>query len=125
MPPIRAPLGQISSNIRRGPELTPIQRAKIIGAVEHSISPAEVVATYRLLDSTVRSIIQLDLERNECESKPRIGRLKKYTPYNKRIILQYVRNNPKHTYAQVKKGCNLKISHTTIKAILRANGITN
>ena len=98
MPPIRTPLAQVSGNSHRGPDLTPIQRAKIIGAADHRASPAQIAATYGVKYGTVRSTIRLDLERNDCNSQPRIGRPKLCTDREERIILRYVRLNPKHTY---------------------------
>ena len=67
MPPIRTPLGQISGNSRpKGHELTPIQRAKIVGAAEYGVSLAQIAAQSSLPDSTICYTIQQDTERSEC-----------------------------------------------------------
>ena len=125
MPPIRTPLGRVSGNSRRGPDLTPVQRAKIIGAAEHGISPSQIATTYGLKYTTIQSTIQLDPERDNCNSQPRSGRPKSYTDRDVRIVLRFVRKHPKATYTEVKSEIGLDISHSTIKRILRESGITN
>jgi transposase len=58
-------------------------------------------------------------------NKPRSSRPKSYTPREERIILRFIRNNPKSVYKDIRRECAVKISTTTIKSILHNYGISN
>jgi hypothetical protein len=51
---LRIPLGPQSSNIRRGPELTPYARGKIVGAAQSGKTPTQIADTSKLSRSTIR-----------------------------------------------------------------------
>jgi len=67
---LRTPLGPRSGNSRRGPELTPYQRGRILGVATLGRTPTQIADVENCLISTIKSIIELDLERNDRQSKP-------------------------------------------------------
>jgi transposase len=121
----RVPLGPRSGNIRRGPELNPFTRAKIIGAHDFGATPTQIGKRYKLAESTIRSTIELNPERSNGVSKPRSGRPKLYTEREERCILQQVRLYPKCTYADVRRACLVTLCDSTLRRILKKHGITN
>jgi transposase len=122
---LRTPLGPRSGNIRRGPELTPYARGKIVGAAQSGKTHTQIAITQKWARSTVQSTLSLDLYRNEGESQPRSGRPKTYTEREERSILRQVRLHPKCTYADVRRACLIKLCDSTLKRILKKHGITN
>jgi hypothetical protein len=56
----RTPLGEISTNIRRGIKLTLSIRSRIYGAHDFSVRIAEIARRYEILESTVRSTVELE-----------------------------------------------------------------
>jgi hypothetical protein len=122
---LRTPLGPRSGNARRGPELTPYARGKIVGAAQLGASPTVIATLQNLPRTTISSTIHVDPERNEGQSKPRTGRPKLYTDQDERRILRQVRLYPKCTYADVRKACVVTLCDTTLKTILKKHGISN
>ena len=84
---LRIPLASKSGNIRRGPELTPYARGKIVGAAEAGKTPSKIAATTKLSQSTIRQTLHLDLEHKDGESKQQSSRLKLYTAHKERSII--------------------------------------
>ena len=70
---LRTPLGPRSGNVRRGPELTPYAKGKIVGAAQVGCSPSEIAAAQNLPRTNIRNTLRLDTERDEGYSKPRSG----------------------------------------------------
>jgi hypothetical protein len=122
---LRTPLGSRSGNSRRGPELTPYQRGRILGAATLGRTPTQIADVENCPISTIKSTIELDLERNDGQSKPRSGRPKLYNDRDERCILQQVRLFPKCTYADVRKACAVTLCDSTLKTILKKYGIAN
>jgi hypothetical protein len=122
---LRTPLGPRSGNSRRGPELTPYARGKIVGAAQMGSSPSVIAAVQNQSQTNIRNTLRLDLERNEGQSKPRSGRPKLYTDRDERRILRQVRLFPKCTYADVRKACAITLCNTTLKTILSKHSISN
>jgi hypothetical protein len=75
----RIPLGPRSGNARRGPELSPNTRSKIIGARDFGGTPTLIGRRYKLSESTIQSTLLLNAERNKSVSKPRFGQPKTYS----------------------------------------------
>ena len=122
---LRTPLGPHSGNSRRGPELTPYQRGKIIGAASLGRTPTQIAEVENWPISTIKSTIELDPERNDGQSKSRSGRPKLYNDRDERSILRQVRLFPKCTYADVRNACAITLCDSTLKTILKKFGITN
>src|SRR5947209_15880559 len=123
MPPIRTPLGALSSNITNRKELTPYERGKVVAYIDAGLTPTQVATTLKLPRTTIRQTVSLDPLRNNGASQPRTGRPKSYTMAEERLILRHVRLHPKDTYKDVKKACGTACSTTTLKRILKAYGI--
>ena len=51
---LRTPLGSISGNRRRGPELTPYKRGLISGAYRYGVTPKYIAEQENVPESTVR-----------------------------------------------------------------------
>jgi hypothetical protein len=122
---LRTPLGPRSGNSRRGPELTPYQRGRILGAATLGRTPTRIADVENWPISTIKSTIELDLERNNGQSKPRSGRPKLYNDRDERRILRQVRLFPKCTHADVRKACAVTLCDSTLKTILKKYGIAN
>lgn len=121
----RTPLRPISSNIRRGKELTPYQRAIIEGAACAGASIAELSEAHNIPKSTIKDTIKQAPLRHEGYSQPRPGRPQKTSEADKRLILRIVRKDPSLTYKQLREATRLEISHDIFYRILKAAGITN
>ena len=118
MPKQCIPLGEISGNVKRRRELTPYERAQIIGAAKCGVNPSTISA--RLLHSrrTVRSTLSLESLRSNGKSQPRSGRPKKYSKYDERLLVCIVHQFPKFTYTQLRAFTGLKLCDNTIRTIL-------
>jgi len=125
MPPQRSILGSISGNRVSNCELTPYTRGKIVGLSLKGAKSTEIQDRLKITRGALRSTLSLDCLRNEGVSQPRTGRPKVYTEAEERKVVRHARINPKDSYAQVKKACNLSFSHRTIKKILAEHGIVN
>jgi len=118
MPTPRRPLGVIDGNIKKRKELTPYKRGMIVGARKLSAKIPQIAEGLKVPESTVKTTLYSDLVCNDGVSRPRSGAPKRYTDQDERVILQFVRNNPKTKYAEIKRQCQLDISHSMIKRIL-------
>ena len=125
MPPQRTPLGLSSGNRLPGHELSPYTRGQIIAYRKAGFAPLEIALCVNESPSTVKYTISVDALRNNGETQVHAPRGKSYTVNNVCYILCFVQAEPKATYAQVKLCCGLTCSTTTIKKILKDNGITN
>jgi transposase len=121
----RIPLGTRSVNVRRGPELSPNTRGKIIGAKDFGGTATQIAKRYNHPESTIRSTLKLESERVRNVSQPRSGRPKTYSDRDERHILRHVRLHPKCTYADVRRACLVKLYDSTLKSILKKHGIAN
>ena len=115
MPPQRTPLAPKSLNLIPRKHISLYLRAKIAGKAEVGVRPAELAQEYSLEYSTVWRTIQLDLKRYEGESLPKAPRKKSYIEAEERLLLRYIRLNPKDIYAEVKRAYGLACSRSTIK----------
>jgi hypothetical protein len=77
------------------------------------------------LKSTVQYIFRQDELRNNGQSLLRKSRGKSYTDSEERLLLRYIRLNPKDIYKQVIIACNLSYKLITVKKILKKHGINN
>ena len=128
----RTPLGPKSANARvlkkrktSRKELSPHKRSMIEGMHVASIPPCEISRLTEIPYTTVQSTLQLLPSRSKRQSLPRSGRPSKLTKVLKRNIIRYCRQNPKATYATVKRELALDCSHMTIARIVKKQGIKN
>jgi hypothetical protein len=125
MPPSRTPLGSISGNRFKGTHISPYIRGKIAGKASKGCSQRRIAIQLKLTKLIVQYTIIQDELRNKGVSLLRTARRKSYNDYDKRILLQYIRLNPKDIYEQVITACGLRYRPTTVKTILRKYGISN
>lgn len=121
----RRPLGPISGNSTVRKELSPYQRGLIVGQAQKGAKPLEISRDLNIPRTTIISTLELDLLRNEGKSIPRPGRPLCYTPRNERVLLRFIRNNPKCSYNDIRQACGVIISNSTLKTILDKHGISN
>jgi hypothetical protein len=86
----RIPLGTRSVNVRRGPDLSPNTRGKIIGAYDFGGKPSQIGKAYNFNESTIRSTLKLEPVRDWNKLQPRSGRQKTYSNRDERHILRQV-----------------------------------
>lgn len=125
MPPQRRPLGTISSNHLPQKHFSPYARGVISGKASEGATPTKIAKDLKIDRETVRRTIKLESIRDEGKSLPKAARKKSYTDIEERHILRWVRAHPKDTYKQVKAGCGVACSKSTLKKILKKHGIQN
>ena len=79
MPPIHTPLASISTNRKRGIELTPYQRGQIIGLNAADQSIRKIQNQLELSHNAVQGTIKHQKSRPDRLSIPRYGYFPKYT----------------------------------------------
>ena len=121
----RTPLGPISSNRPRGPELTPYKRGIINRAVQYGATPKVIAEQERIPESTIRWIISRASQRHNGVSKPRSGYPTIVTDRARRHIIHIARMNPRITYEDLKKESGHSYSKATAYRILKEYGLTN
>jgi hypothetical protein len=121
----RTSLGELSSNIIRGKELTPKIKGKILGMRDCGHNVPYIMGRLKLSRCAVRYTIDQDELRPNAETLPRPGQTKSFSALDERNILRWARSNPKFTYAKLKDATGVGCSHKTISRILQSHGITN
>ncbi|KAL2037000.1 hypothetical protein N7G274_010285 [Stereocaulon virgatum] len=121
----RRPLGPISGNRPRGPELTPCKRGIVNGAVQFGATPKYIAEQERVPESTVKWTISRAPHRHNGISKPRSGRPTIVNDRARRHIIHITRLNPQITYEDLKKESKHHYSKATAYHILRDYGLTN
>jgi transposase len=125
MPSKRQPLGQISGNVSNRKQLTPIERAEIIGASKCGVRPGKIAKDLLVPRTTVYTTIDRAPQRDNHKTRVRSGRPREYTRYRKRILLRVVRQFPKYTYKQLWAFSGLKMHDSTMRRILQRHYITS
>ena len=125
MPPIRTPLASISTNRKRGIELTPYQRGQIIGLNAAGQSIREIQDQLGLSRNAVRGTIERQKSRPDGLSAPRCGHPPKYTDRETRSMIRCVRIHPKMTFAERRAHCDTEMSNSHIKNICREIGLSH
>ena len=124
MASLRVPLSGISANIQRRRELSPYERGIIVGVSKTTDSATVIAQLTKVPRTTIQSTLLIDSEHDEGTTKPRSGRPKIYDERDERLILRYVRKNPKDTYADILEAISIDISKSTIRRILQDYGLT-
>ena len=118
MPPQRTPLGAIDSNRRRGKDISPYIRGKIVGMADSGSSVSEIQARYRVSRKAVRGSTAQDSQRPEGKSVPYSGYPPTYTIRDKRLILRNLRLFPKSTFDDRRLESGIEMSNSTIKRLV-------
>ena len=121
----RTPLGPVSGNRRRGPELTPYKRGEIIGKYNAGVICQNIAHILETPKSTIDYTINQASTRPNGESKPRTGRPPKLSDRDKRHVIRVTRMDPRITYARLKLQYGLDCSTDTIYRVLKEYGLTN
>lgn len=119
----RRPLGVISGNRKPGEELSPYLRGRIIGKYEEGRNKAQIARDLKIPESTVRSTLCLDPQRNEGKTKSRSGAPPRYSQRTLRNVLLYTRKNPKCSYQDIRDHFRSEISNDTIRRLHEKHGI--
>ena len=122
---LRTPLGPISSNRRRGPELTPYKRGIINGAHKNGCTPKYIAGAENTSLNTVKKTILHASQHPNGVSKPRSGRPPTTTVRDRRIVIRIAWVNPRITYQKLQEESQLDISRSTFYRILREYGLKN
>ncbi|KAF1818364.1 uncharacterized protein K489DRAFT_96774 [Dissoconium aciculare CBS 342.82] len=116
-------LAPISSNERRGAEVSDGKRHMIIGRYLAGQKIKEIPEAESMKHHTVYRLIQRYKERGTPSVLLRTGRPLKATPRDipalKRVVLQ----DPKLTFEALKKEADVDLSSTIIKKVLRDEGL--
>ena len=121
----RTPLGPISGNRRRGPDLSPFIRGGIIAAYRYSGGPTQITANKKLPINTVKKVLQNLNSTLTGVSKRRTGQPSIVDEHDKRYIIHTVRIQPHLTYKALKEATGHNFSKSTAYRILREYGLTN
>lgn len=123
MPQPRPPLQPDSGNRRRGTQLTPYLRGKIIQAFDNGTSRAQISRDFDLPWSTVNEQIQTRDSRPNGVIPPRTGRPPILNAHIKRRLLRFINLNPFASYTRIRRELFIAASDDTIRRALQAYGI--
>jgi transposase len=93
---------EISGNRRLGAELSDIQRAGILSAVEAGEEKTKIAARYRVTRRVIYNTIDRWNNHHTLKSLPRPRRPEKLTQRQKRLLLRIIRRNPRIDYTALK-----------------------
>ena len=121
----RTPLGEISSNARRGPDSTQFDIGKVWYAKEIGHNPTTASRVLKKARSTVQSIfLRLD-EDPTATLKPRSGRPRILSRRDERLILRAIRKDPYLSSRKIIMESGVKYYIKTIRRILERYGIAH
>jgi len=121
----RTPLGPISGNRPRGPDLTPKQRGIIIRAASAGKKKAWISNRYKIPFSTIKSTLKQAALQPDGYSKPYTGRPPKFTERDQRHLIRVARVEPTIEYGDLIQRCDLKCLKSTVYRALKEYGLTN
>lgn len=122
MPP-RTPLGLISGNSRRGPELNDFARGEIAALKRIGLRISEITREVNRPWQTVKNVIARLKGDPQATPRPHPGAPEKASDRDKRAILRVVRGNPKLSARMVVAESGVKVSESTIRRILKRCGL--
>ena len=125
MLPQRTPLAPRDINTIVRKELSEFKRGRIIRMHNSGATKVTIQRFYSYPYSTISNTILTNELRYDSYSLPRSSAPKCYLDAKERLILRYVRTNPKDTYQEVIDRCKVGISRKTVRRILKAYGIQN
>jgi hypothetical protein len=96
---LRTPLKDLDVNLRRrGTELTPYERGRILGVRVAGMSPREIEVAINYSKYAITGTIVLEILRLNSNSLPRKGRLIIYNERDRRSMLRNIRSFLKLTF---------------------------
>jgi transposase len=117
-------LAEVSGNSRKGPELTPYERGKVVARWEDGKTVPDIHRKMHIARSTIRNTIEAGSNREQGRSLPRSGRPKALSRSEEQYILYLARRFPKCTYRQLGESILPRVSRKTIYRILKRHHIT-
>ena len=116
---------EISGNRRPGAELSDVQRAGILSAVEAGEEKTKIAAKYRVSRRVIYNTIDRWNNHHTLKSLPRPGQPEKLTRRQKRLLLRIVRRNPRIDYAALKcQAAGVTVKHRTLQHLFKKHYIT-
>jgi transposase len=103
MPPRREPCAEISENRRRGPNLTPDQRQRIIAKRQCGCTIRELAVEFGRSERAIKYTIRTYASAPTTQEKPRSGRRSILSARTKKLIYRKARSEPKVSYAELAK----------------------
>lgn len=120
------PLGEISGNSRRGPEMTPYERGRMVQGNCDGLSIHEIGRQLNRPYETIKSSLKVIPVRKDGESLPRNGAPSLLTERQTRAILHTVYRTPKVSYKDLLTQVGLgPRNQYTVYRCLKEHGITN
>jgi len=103
MPPRREPLSETSGNRRRGPNITPDQRQRIIAKRECGCTVKDLAEEFGRSENAIRYTIHTYANTTTTQERPRPGRPPILSARTQKLIYRKARSKPKITYAELAK----------------------
>ncbi|KAF1923518.1 uncharacterized protein M421DRAFT_104392 [Didymella exigua CBS 183.55] len=134
MPPQRQILQELDQNVRRGPNLTIVQRNQIMGLLAGGCTVKEAADAYGRTERCIRDLRKKYTTTGTTEDKPRSGRPPILSLSQKKIIYRKARAAPKIEYSDLAKEAvyvnaegtpSKPPSRSTLYRVLKQQGLTN
>jgi transposase len=125
---------EIDQNVRRGPNISPAARHKIIAKREEGVTVRELAAEFGRSKSAIKYTIRTYTKTATTKDQPRSGRPPILSLYQKKIIYRKARATPKIEYSELAEvgvvvnpeGTSSKApSRTTLWRVLKHKGLSN
>jgi transposase len=133
MPPPRRFGQEVDGNARRGPNISPVDRARIIAKRQLGATTAELAAEYGRSESAIKYTIRTYSSLPTTHEKPRSGRPPLLSLHQKKMIYRKARAAPKIEYSELaehgvfvnEEGYRSKLpSRSTLYRALKGQGLT-
>jgi len=107
----------------KGYELTPQERAKIVGAREVGASWRQIGRAFGISPSTARNTVARASKRVDSVSQPRSGRPRELSERDERHILRTLQQNPRIKHNALVEKCGINVARSTISQMLKRHGM--
>jgi transposase len=116
---------EISGNRRPGAELSDVQRAGILSAVEAGEEKTKIAARYRVTRRVIYNTIDRWNNHHTLKSLLRSRQPENLTRRQKRLLLQIIRRNPRIDYTVLKyQAVGVTVKHKTLQRLFKKYYIT-
>jgi transposase-like protein len=94
---------EVDQNVRRGPNLSPAERQRIIAKREVGVMVRELAAEFGRSESAIKYTLRTYTKTATTEERPRSGRPRILSHHQEKIIYRKVRAAPKLEYSDLAK----------------------
>jgi transposase len=124
---------KVDGNARRGPNISPTERQRIIAKREAGVTVRELAAEFGRSESAIKYTIRTYTKTATTEERPRTGRPRILSRHQEKIIYRIARAAPKIEYSELAKqavfvnsdGTATKLpSHSTLYRVLKRRSLT-